>query len=198
MCVCLKLCFISSLAFFDCKEDGIFPKPPSYNVATTLPSYDEAERTKAETNVPLVPGRVSVSLFFFFCLRSHSVHTLSHTHTLVHWCLCLNTSCVVCKARSLIAQLWNFFFSLLHVCDCIFSARLCYRIEQMQIQKWRKTFLLVHIKGHLLISLHSVPTASRSVVLRPFLISSLCTWLFVLFTQNQSKYRCSLSTVWQA
>lgn len=109
MCVCLKLCFISSLAFFDCKEDGIFPKPPSYNVATTLPSYDEAERTKAETNVPLVPGRVSVSLFFFFCLRSHSVHTLSHTYTLVHWCLCLNTSCVVCKARSLIAQLWNFF-----------------------------------------------------------------------------------------
>ncbi|XP_063342302.1 NEDD4 family-interacting protein 1-like isoform X1 [Pelmatolapia mariae] len=44
-------------AFFDYKEDGIFPKPPSYNVATTLPSYDEAERTKAETNVPLVPGR---------------------------------------------------------------------------------------------------------------------------------------------
>ncbi|XP_030602814.1 NEDD4 family-interacting protein 1-like isoform X2 [Archocentrus centrarchus] len=44
-------------ACFDCKEDGIFPKPPSYNVATTLPSYDEAERTKAETDVPLVPGR---------------------------------------------------------------------------------------------------------------------------------------------
>uniref|UniRef100_A0A669CQ49 Nedd4 family interacting protein 1, like n=1 Tax=Oreochromis niloticus TaxID=8128 RepID=A0A669CQ49_ORENI len=44
-------------AFFDYKEDGVFPKPPSYNVATTLPSYDEAERTKAETNVPLVPGR---------------------------------------------------------------------------------------------------------------------------------------------
>lgn len=109
-----------------------------------------------------------VSHFFFFCLRSHSVHTLSHTYTLVHWCLCLNTSCVVCKARSLIAQLWNFFFSLLHVCDCIFSARLCYRIEQMQIQKWRKTFLLVHIKGHLLISLHSVPSASRSVVLTAF------------------------------
>lgn len=108
-----------------------------------------------------------VSHFFFFCLRSHSVHTLSHTYTLVHWCLCLNTSCVVCKARSLIAQLWNF-FSLLHVCDCIFSARLCYRIEQMQIQKWRKTFLLVHIKGHLLISLHSVPSASRSVVLTAF------------------------------
>ncbi|XP_062262037.1 NEDD4 family-interacting protein 1-like isoform X6 [Platichthys flesus] len=40
-------------AFFDCKEDGAFPKPPSYNVATTLPSYDEAERTKAETAVPL-------------------------------------------------------------------------------------------------------------------------------------------------
>ncbi|XP_060911165.1 NEDD4 family-interacting protein 1-like isoform X3 [Labrus mixtus] len=40
-------------AFFDYKEDGAFPKPPSYNVATTLPSYDEAERTKAETAVPL-------------------------------------------------------------------------------------------------------------------------------------------------
>ncbi|XP_033955195.1 NEDD4 family-interacting protein 1-like isoform X1 [Pseudochaenichthys georgianus] len=44
-------------AFFDYKEDGDFPKPPSYNVATTLPSYDEAERTKAETSVPLVTGR---------------------------------------------------------------------------------------------------------------------------------------------
>ena len=51
-------------AYFDYKEDGVFPKPPSYNVATTLPSYDEAERTKAETTVPLVTGRVSVSLFF--------------------------------------------------------------------------------------------------------------------------------------
>ncbi|KAM8742400.1 NEDD4 family-interacting protein 1-like isoform X3 [Acanthopagrus latus] len=42
-------------AYFDYKEDGAFPKPPSYNVATTLPSYDEAERTKAETSVPLQP-----------------------------------------------------------------------------------------------------------------------------------------------
>jgi len=37
--------------------DGCYPSPPSYNVATTLPSYDEAERTKAESAVPLVPGR---------------------------------------------------------------------------------------------------------------------------------------------
>ncbi|XP_056140573.1 NEDD4 family-interacting protein 1-like isoform X2 [Lampris incognitus] len=44
-------------AYFDYKEDGAFPKPPSYNVATTLPSYDEAERTKAEANVPLVTER---------------------------------------------------------------------------------------------------------------------------------------------
>ncbi|CAB1316786.1 unnamed protein product [Coregonus sp. 'balchen'] len=44
-------------AYFDYKEDGGFPKPPSYNVATTLPSYDEAERTKAEAHVPLVAGR---------------------------------------------------------------------------------------------------------------------------------------------
>ncbi|XP_030294191.1 NEDD4 family-interacting protein 1-like isoform X4 [Sparus aurata] len=42
-------------AYFDYKEDGAFPKPPSYNVATTLPSYDEAERTKAQTSVPLQP-----------------------------------------------------------------------------------------------------------------------------------------------
>lgn len=95
MCVCLKLCFISSLAFFDCKEDGIFPKPPSYNVATTLPSYDEAERTKAETNVPLVPGRVSVSLFFFLPAVTFSTYALSHIYTctlmlvLEHFLCCL-------------------------------------------------------------------------------------------------------------
>lgn len=29
-------------------------------MATTLPSYDEAERTKAEATIPLVPGRVSL------------------------------------------------------------------------------------------------------------------------------------------
>ncbi|XP_061660051.1 NEDD4 family-interacting protein 1-like isoform X2 [Syngnathoides biaculeatus] len=40
-------------AYVDYKEDGSFPKPPSYNVATTLPSYDEAERSKAEAAVPL-------------------------------------------------------------------------------------------------------------------------------------------------
>lgn len=66
----VALCF--SVAFFDYKEDGVFPKPPSYNVATTLPSYDEAERSKAETSAPLVNARVSVSLPFFF-LRSHSL-----------------------------------------------------------------------------------------------------------------------------
>ncbi|XP_031427640.1 NEDD4 family-interacting protein 1-like isoform X1 [Clupea harengus] len=46
-----------SAAFYDYKEDGPFPKPPSYNVATTLPSYDEAERSKAEATVPLVADR---------------------------------------------------------------------------------------------------------------------------------------------
>uniref|UniRef100_A0A8C2WN79 Nedd4 family interacting protein 1, like n=1 Tax=Cyclopterus lumpus TaxID=8103 RepID=A0A8C2WN79_CYCLU len=48
---------VDNAAYFDYKEDGAFPKPPSYNVATTLPSYDEAERTKTETTVPLVTGR---------------------------------------------------------------------------------------------------------------------------------------------
>ena len=66
---------ISLPAFFDYKEDaGRFPNPPSYNVATTLPSYDEAERTKAETGVPLVPGRVVVCLSSF-----HSdIHSFIH------------------------------------------------------------------------------------------------------------------------
>ncbi|XP_011795172.1 PREDICTED: NEDD4 family-interacting protein 1 [Colobus angolensis palliatus] len=49
-----------SAAYFDYKDESGFPKPPSYNVATTLPSYDEAERTKAEATIPLVPGRVSI------------------------------------------------------------------------------------------------------------------------------------------
>ncbi|XP_015284580.1 PREDICTED: NEDD4 family-interacting protein 1 [Gekko japonicus] len=43
--------------YFDYKDEAGFPKPPSYNVATTLPTYDEAERTKAEATIPLVPGR---------------------------------------------------------------------------------------------------------------------------------------------
>ncbi|XP_034033932.1 NEDD4 family-interacting protein 1-like isoform X2 [Thalassophryne amazonica] len=50
--------YSSITGYFDEKEDGIFPKPPSYNVATTLPSYDEAERTKDDVAaVPLVTGR---------------------------------------------------------------------------------------------------------------------------------------------
>uniref|UniRef100_A0A6I8NFZ8 Nedd4 family interacting protein 1 n=2 Tax=Ornithorhynchus anatinus TaxID=9258 RepID=A0A6I8NFZ8_ORNAN len=46
-----------SAAYFDYKDESGFPKPPSYNVATTLPTYDEAERTKVEATIPLVPGR---------------------------------------------------------------------------------------------------------------------------------------------
>eukprot|EP00062_Callorhinchus_milii_P016479 gi/632967791/ref/XP_007900176.1/ PREDICTED: NEDD4 family-interacting protein 1 [Callorhinchus milii] len=46
-----------SAAFFDYKEDSSFPKPPSYSVATSLPTYDEAERTKVEATLPLVSGR---------------------------------------------------------------------------------------------------------------------------------------------
>lgn len=52
-------------AFFEYKEEGgRFPHPPSYSVATTLPSYDEAERSKEEAAVPLVAGRVMVELSF--------------------------------------------------------------------------------------------------------------------------------------
>lgn len=53
-------------AYFDYKDESGFPKPPSYNVATTLPSYDEAERTKAEATIPLVPGRVSPTYTLLF------------------------------------------------------------------------------------------------------------------------------------
>ena len=35
-------------------------------MATTLPSYDEAERTKAEATIPLVPGRVSPTYTLLF------------------------------------------------------------------------------------------------------------------------------------
>lgn len=59
------LCAFTSTAFFEYKEDGgRFPNPPSYSVATTLPSYDEAERSKEEAAVPLVAGRVMVELIF--------------------------------------------------------------------------------------------------------------------------------------
>ncbi|TRY74234.1 hypothetical protein DNTS_015121 [Danionella cerebrum] len=37
-------------------NDAAFPMPPSYNVATSLPSYDEAERSKTEASIPLVSG----------------------------------------------------------------------------------------------------------------------------------------------
>lgn len=110
-----------------------------------------------------------VSHFFFFSACGHIqyIHSLTHIHSYTDACA---WTLPVLSARHEVLSLscGIFFFSLLHVFDCIFSARLCYRIEQMQIQKWRKTFLLVHIKGHLLISLHSVPSASRSVVLTAF------------------------------
>ncbi|KAF7468364.1 Hypothetical predicted protein [Marmota monax] len=32
-----------SAAYFDYNNESGFPKPPSYNVATTLPTYDEVE-----------------------------------------------------------------------------------------------------------------------------------------------------------
>lgn len=74
---------VSSVAFFEYKDDGAFPKPPSYNVATTLPSYDEAERSKAETTVPLVTGRVSIFLLpFFGYFQFCTAYTRTHTHAL--------------------------------------------------------------------------------------------------------------------
>lgn len=109
-----------------------------------------------------------VSHFFFFLPAvTFSTYALSHIYTRTLMLVLEHFLCCLQGTKSYRSAV-EFFFSLLHVCDCIFSARLCYRIEQMQIQKWRKTFLLVHIKGHLLISLHSVPSASRSAVLTAF------------------------------
>ncbi len=65
---------VFAVAFFEYKEDEIFPKPPSYNVATSLPSYDEAERSKAETSVPLVTDRVSVWDYYLQLIK-HSFDT---------------------------------------------------------------------------------------------------------------------------
>lgn len=61
---CFTLSDACAVAFFEYKEDEVYPKPPSYNVATSLPSYDEAERNKAEATVPLVTDRVSVCDYF--------------------------------------------------------------------------------------------------------------------------------------
>ena len=67
--------FCYPTAFFEYKEDGgRFPNPPSYSVATTLPSYDEAERNKEEAAIPLVTGRVVVHLSFTHSLKSNKNH----------------------------------------------------------------------------------------------------------------------------
>lgn len=59
-----RLIHAIAVAFFEYKEDEVYPKPPSYNVATSLPSYDEAERNKAEATVPLVTDRVSMCVIY--------------------------------------------------------------------------------------------------------------------------------------
>ncbi|CAF99072.1 unnamed protein product [Tetraodon nigroviridis] len=69
-------------AFFEYKEDGgRFPHPPSYSVATTLPSYDEAERSKEEAAVPLVGGRVAVvSTCMIDDINQMSIRRRLHLH----------------------------------------------------------------------------------------------------------------------
>jgi hypothetical protein len=78
----LQIDFVISFfaAYFDYKDESGFPKPPSYNVATTLPSYDEAERTKTEATIPLVPGRVSTGFICVVlgCLVGIHLFSLSH------------------------------------------------------------------------------------------------------------------------
>lgn len=72
---------VTLTAFFEYKEDGgRFPNPPSYSVATTLPSYDEAERSKAEAAIPLVTGRVTVPVLFSDIGPNFSVSR----HILIH------------------------------------------------------------------------------------------------------------------
>lgn len=69
--------FVFLAANFTFKEDGTYPNPPSYNVATTLPSYDEAERTKAEAALPLVTGRVWISQAVFVIQHKDALVSLS-------------------------------------------------------------------------------------------------------------------------
>ena len=77
-CVDSVVCFS---AYFDLKEDGAFPKPPSYNVATTLPSYDEAERTKAEAGaVPVVTTYFYFFLFVCVFFLSYRLYELRHVY----------------------------------------------------------------------------------------------------------------------
>uniref|UniRef100_A0A8B9KHP6 Nedd4 family interacting protein 1 n=1 Tax=Astyanax mexicanus TaxID=7994 RepID=A0A8B9KHP6_ASTMX len=84
-------------AFFDYKDDAAFPKPPSYNVATSLPSYDEAERSKAEASVPLVAGRVSTVVLNMTCDLTNPLFYLITVAFLFNWIgfflsFCLTTS----------------------------------------------------------------------------------------------------------
>ena len=104
------------LAYFDYKDEGAFPKPPSYNVATTLPSYDEAERTKAETSAPLVTGRVSVpTLFLTFSINSLS---LSHTHKHTD-CGLFSTLPEFAARQEVFYICCGNFFSVFHTADCV-------------------------------------------------------------------------------
>ncbi|KAG7220048.1 hypothetical protein INR49_018438 [Caranx melampygus] len=51
------LCVLYVTPILTTRRTVLSPNLHRTNVATTLPSYDEAERTKAETTVPLVTGR---------------------------------------------------------------------------------------------------------------------------------------------
>lgn len=112
ICLFISNCIVFSSAYFDYKEDGVFPKPPSYNVATTLPSYDEAERTKAETTVPLVTGRVSISFYSFF--QPPVTFSTTHSHTCTQRCLC-----TLCARKEVLATHYgkfSFFVLLSELC----------------------------------------------------------------------------------
>lgn len=84
---------LTSTAFFEYKEEGgRFPNPPSYSVATTLPSYDEAERNKEEAAIPLVTGRVVVRLILtqlFQAVSKKNTKGCCGTNTFFLSCRCL-------------------------------------------------------------------------------------------------------------
>lgn len=79
---------LTSTAFFEYKEEGgRFPNPPSYSVATTLPSYDEAERSKEEAAIPLVTGRVVVRLILTQLFQRNIKNTKGCCGASIFFCL---------------------------------------------------------------------------------------------------------------
>lgn len=124
-------------AYFDYKEDGVFPKPPSYNVATTLPSYDEAERTKAETSPPQVTGRVSGSLFLF-SVSSCYLSTLSHSNIHTDRTFSQRLPELLARQEVCSALDWDTFMFLLYLITSVVWTKQFHKTENCSTLTWKE------------------------------------------------------------